>query len=92
MKTCSQCDEDKPLTDFRKRKDAKYGVTPACKMCMSKRRKDLKTGGGGVSNVTPQLTTDQKKHVYTSVIVRMRQLGLMSDVTTTEMLERVGSL
>ncbi len=91
MKTCSQCKESKPLDAYNKRKDARDGYMAACRPCDSELRKKRKNGRR-ISQVGPELTTDQKKHVYTSVIVRMRQLGLTSDVTTNEMLERVGSL
>jgi hypothetical protein len=38
------------------------------------------------------MPTEQKKHVYTSVILRMREQGLTSAETTDEMLSRVGAL
>lgn len=91
MKTCTQCDEEKPLTEFNKRKESRDGLTPSCRRCISQRRKALDTGLV-VSTVAPRLSRDQKKDVYTAVIVRMREQGLTSMHTTNEMLERVGEL
>lgn len=34
MKTCSVCNEEKPLEDFYKQSDGKYGVTSRCKICL----------------------------------------------------------
>lgn len=39
---CSVCEEEKPLTDFAKRKDRKDGHSKACKECLKKRRKQLR--------------------------------------------------
>jgi len=39
MKTCTKCNKEKALTEFHKRKDGKYGVYAACKLCFSIKRK-----------------------------------------------------
>ena len=91
MKTCSRCRQAKPLSEFNARKESPDGKTPSCKRCISERRKDIRTGKN-VSYVGPELTPEQRKHVYTDVIVRMRQQGLTSEYTTNQMLERVGNL
>jgi len=39
MKTCTECNKAKPLTEFHKRIDGKHGVYAACKSCASIRRK-----------------------------------------------------
>lgn len=91
MKTCTHCEIPKPLTEFNKRRESKDGLTPSCKSCIAQKRKDIRQGKT-VSTVGPELSTDQKKDVYTAVILRMRQQGLASDYTTTEMLNRVGAL
>lgn len=91
MKPCSQCGKRKPLVEFNKRRESKDGLTPSCRECIKERRTHLRKGGG-VSEVAPELTADQKKVVYTNVIARMRNMGLTSDFTTREMLERVNAL
>lgn len=35
MKTCSKCNQDKPLTEFHKQTRSKDGYQPACKSCMN---------------------------------------------------------
>ena len=40
MQTCTKCDETKPLTEFHKSKDHRYGVRPDCKSCVQKRVAD----------------------------------------------------
>lgn len=35
MKKCTKCGEQKPLSEFNKRKDRPIGVTSACKPCIS---------------------------------------------------------
>lgn len=91
MKTCTACKTEKPYSEFNARKESKDGYTPSCKPCISQRRKDLRSGKN-VSYVGPELTTEQRKDVYTAVILRMRKQGLTSDHTTNEMLTRVGEL
>lgn len=91
MKPCSTCGVKKPYSEFNKRKESKDGHTPHCKDCISYRRKELRDGGG-TSSLPPELTVDQKKHVYTAVIMRMREQGLASSTTVKEMLDRVGAL
>lgn len=91
MKSCSLCGKRKPLVEFNKRKESKDGLTPSCRDCIKVRRTTLRKGGG-VSEKAPELTTDQKKMVYMNVIARMRNMGLTSDFTTREMLERVDAL
>lgn len=89
MKTCSRCKESKPLDAYNSRKASRDGKMPSCKLCTAARRKRSRIEG---THLEPELTTDQKKHVYTEVIVRMRQMGLTSARATDEMLERVGEL
>lgn len=91
MKTCNRCKETKPLEQFTRRAESKDGRTPSCAKCISERRKERRAQGL-VGHNEPTLTTDQKKHVYTSVILRMKAQGLTSDKTTNEMLARVGEL
>lgn len=91
MKTCTRCEKPKPLTEFNRRRESRDGLTPSCKPCIAQRRQDVRTGQG-VSSVGPELSPDQKKDVYTAVIIRMRKQGLTTDYTTTEMLARVGEL
>ena len=43
-KPCSQCGEDKPLTDFIKQRRGKYGRQAACKPCQNKQRKQRLAG------------------------------------------------
>lgn len=38
-KTCTKCNIEKPLFDFYKHSTGKYGTMSACKMCMSKDKK-----------------------------------------------------
>lgn len=94
MKTCRTCGEDKPLDEFPIRKDSQDGYRPYCKLCYAGRLKDVRTMKRELpkSYVNPTLTTDQKKHVYTAVILRMREQGLTSSKTTDEMLARVGEM
>lgn len=89
MKTCSRCKETKPLDAYNSRKASKDGKMPSCKTCTNTRRKRARVED---MHREPDLTTDQKRHVYTEVIVRMRQMGLTSARATDEMLERVGEL
>lgn len=91
MKTCNRCKESKPLEEFTRRSESPDGRTPSCAKCISERRKERRAQGL-VGNAEPTLTTDQKKHVYMSVILRMKAQGLTSDKTTNEMLARVGEL
>ena len=37
MKHCRDCGQDKPLSEFNKRKDRPCGVVSYCKACMAKR-------------------------------------------------------
>jgi hypothetical protein len=91
LKTCNRCKETKPYEEFTRRAESPDGRTPSCKVCISERRKERRAQGL-VGNAEPVLTVDQKKHVYTSVILRMREQGLTSAKTTDEMLARVGEL
>ena len=90
MKTCLKCQEQKPLEQFNRRKESSDGRTPQCKVCISARRKQIRIEGPG--QALPDLSVDQKKHVYTAVILRMKAQGLASSETTNEMLARVGEL
>lgn len=97
MKTCATCGKDKPLAQFPKRKDSKDGVRSYCKPCYAARIKEVRAAPRKYNYApepysNPVLTTDQKKHVYTAVILRMREQGLASEKTTDEMLSRVGEL
>lgn len=93
-KTCRDCGETKPLEDFPKRKEAKDGVRLDCKPCYAIRLKTGRTANKGKPKnyISPTLTTEQKKHVYTAAILRMREQGLTSSKTTDEMLARVGDM
>jgi len=90
LKTCRMCKESKALEEFNRRKESRDGRTPTCKMCIADRRKQIRIEGPG--QALPDLTVDQKKHVYTAVILRMREQGLASSRTADEMLSRVGEL
>jgi hypothetical protein len=90
LKTCRQCKESKPLDEFNRRAESKDGRAPRCRLCTTARRRQIYREGPG--QTLPDLTTDQKKHVYTAVILRMREQGLASSETTNEMLARVGDL
>lgn len=90
MKTCLKCGESKPLEEFNRRAESSDGRTPRCKVCISERRKQIRVEGPG--QALPDLSVDQKKHVYTAVILRMREQGLATSKTTDEMLARVGEL
>jgi hypothetical protein len=35
MKNCTKCNEEKPFSEFQKRKASKDGLTAACKKCLS---------------------------------------------------------
>ena len=39
MKTCTQCEEEKPLSEYRKDKNQSSGLRPECKACCSARDK-----------------------------------------------------
>lgn len=91
MKTCNRCKETKPYEEFTRRAESPDGRTPSCAKCISERRKERRAQGL-VGKNDPVLTVEQKKHVYTSVILRMKAQGLTSDKTTDEMLARVGEL
>jgi hypothetical protein len=97
LKTCKTCGENKPLAQFPQRKDSKDGYRPYCKLCYAGRIKEVratpkKFKAAPESYTNPTLTTDQKKHVYTAVILRMKNQGLASGKTADEMLARVGGL
>ena len=64
MKTCSKCKETKEFSEFFKQKSTKDGLSPACKSCESKRRKELKI------NPTMQLN----KIVRSSVLIENKIL------------------
>lgn len=57
MKTCSKCNQDKPLTEFHKQTRSKDGHQPACKSCM---------------NVAYNNSRNKKQHHYQEV-ARQRQ-------------------
>ena len=38
-KVCNCCGIEKPLIDFYKHKNCKFGVTPKCKLCLKEKRK-----------------------------------------------------
>jgi len=91
MKTCTKCKETKALEEFNARKESKDGHTPTCKLCIRARRKQMRDNPAE-SYTHPELTDEQRKSVYTAVILRMREQGLTSSYTTNEMLNRVGAL
>jgi len=91
LKTCNTCRETKDFTEFGKRRESKDGHAPRCTLCVKARRKKLATGEV-ISKFGPELEPEQRRHVYMSAIIRMRQQGLVSHKTTTEMLERIGEL
>jgi 5-methylcytosine-specific restriction endonuclease McrA len=39
LKTCKKCQREKPLNEFSKHKDCKYGVRPECKDCNNKQQR-----------------------------------------------------
>lgn len=39
MKTCSRCKEDKPISEFTKRRASKDGYTSACTQCLKKQKR-----------------------------------------------------
>ncbi len=86
MKTCKTCKESKDFTEFYKKAAAADGHQYHCKDCQKERQR---TGG---SLLEDTITPEQRKDVYTAVILRMRKQGLTSDVTTNEMLARVGDM
>jgi hypothetical protein len=90
LKTCTKCKETKPLDGFNRRKHSKDGRTPSCKACLQKRRKQIRIEGPG--QCFPTLTSEQKRDVYTSVILRMNSMGIASEETAKQMLARVGEV
>jgi len=40
-KKCTRCKEEKPINEFNKKKQGKYGVTSRCKKCLSIIAKEL---------------------------------------------------
>lgn len=94
MKVCSRCQEPKELVEFNRRKESKDGRTPNCKPCIKLRRQEVKLQGAirTFPHATDHLTSDQKKTMYSDVILRMKAQGLTSDKTTDEMLARVGGM
>lgn len=90
MKTCRKCKGSKPLAMFNRKAESRDGHAPTCKSCVALKRKEAAVRGTGPA--MPDLTPEQKKHVYTSVILRMRNNGLASSKTADEMLARVGEL
>lgn len=43
MKTCTRCNENKPLSDFPNRKGCKGGLNPLCRECVRLRDKEYST-------------------------------------------------
>lgn len=41
-KKCSKCGEEKPVSEFHKKKKGKYGVHAACKVCSAKKKKEYR--------------------------------------------------
>jgi len=41
LKTCTKCNEEKPLTEYWKQPGGKWGLTPNCKMCINARNKEF---------------------------------------------------
>lgn len=85
MKPCTVCKDHKPFTEYNKRAEAPDGYTPMCKPCTRIKRKQYALSTG----VTLDMREDVKPSVYTSVIERMHNLGIVSTPTRNEMLERV---
>lgn len=88
MKPCHTCKEPKSYTEYHKKTGARDGHQPTCIACHKarNRRRERK------APVDMDLTPENKKLVYTDVILRLKTLGIASEYTATKMLERVGGL
>lgn len=86
MKACTNCEEVKPLAEYhmdRKKSDGRQSLCKACKNVNRSPRYEQRF------NRTPT-PEHMKKAVFTDVIVRMAKLGICSEETAKDALERVG--
>ena len=87
-KTCSTCNEEKPGTAFHKRKDRPDGLQTSCKDCHKDRQRTWARKPDELMGEI-ELNPSQKREVYSGVILRMYDLGIISKKTSHEALERV---
>lgn len=91
-KSCNTCKVDKPLDFFYRKTEAPDGRQGKCKDCHKARQRDWKNSTAPSRQKVEadvELSAEQKQHIYSNVILRMYESGLMSHKTALESLERV---
>lgn len=82
MKTCTKCKLELSYSEFYRLSRSKDGYQNACKQCVS-------TGSRLRPSLTDSLSPEDRRHVFTQALIRMRDSGIMSEKTFRESLERV---
>jgi 5-methylcytosine-specific restriction endonuclease McrA len=74
LKICSKCTKAKPLSEFHKKKDGKYGVQPKCKECVLEYARNRYYSN--YEHVRELNRVNQIKHKYWLKRDRVRENGL----------------
>jgi len=76
-KICSKCNIEKPLINFSKDKDKKYGVNSICRMCDQERKKKyLKTENGFLNALYNNMASRREEN-------RMKKRGTIQTIDFT---------
>jgi hypothetical protein len=86
MKVCRVCQEERPFTEFYKRKAAKDGLQARCKKCWGR------IADNPNNSEVIVLTGDTRKQVFAAAIFRARDYIGWSEESFNATLERVNNL
>lgn len=93
-KTCNTCRLNKSLESFYKKTESRDGRQGQCKDCHKARQRDWVNSSAPSRQKVDEveLSQDQKRQVYSGVLFRMYNSGLLSEKTLKESLERIRGL